>query len=152
MNHAHNFLRWVVLILALLTIIKSYTGMSSKKAFTAADKKMPLFFMISMDIQLLLGLALYFTGAWGIKNIQNLGMGEVMKDANSRFFAIEHTIGMVLAIVFAHIAYVFAKKQMADTAKFKKIFIFSLLSFVVMLASIPWPFREAIARPLFPGM
>jgi ammonia channel protein AmtB len=152
MNHAHNFLRWVVLILALLTIIKSYMGMSNKKAFTAADKKMPLFFMISMDIQLLLGLALYFTGAWGLKNIQNLGMGEVMKDASSRFFAIEHTIGMVLAIVFAHVAYAFAKKQMDDTAKFKKIFIFSLLSFVVMLASIPWPFREAIARPLFPGM
>jgi ammonia channel protein AmtB len=152
MNHAHNFLRLVVLILALLTIIKSYKGMSSKKAFTAADKKMPLFFMISMDIQLLLGLALYFTGAWGLKNIQNLGMGEVMKDANSRFFAIEHTIGMLLAIVFAHVAYVFAKKQMDDTAKFKKIFIFSLLSLVVMLASIPWPFREAIARPLFPGM
>jgi ammonia channel protein AmtB len=152
MNHAHNFLRWVVLILALLTIIKSYMGMSNKKAFTAADKKMPLFFMISMDIQLLLGLALYFTGAWGLKNIQNLGMGEVMKDASSRFFAIEHTIGMVLAIVFAHVAYAFAKKQMDDTAKFKKIFIFSLLSLVVMLASIPWPFREAIARPLFPGM
>jgi ammonia channel protein AmtB len=152
MNHAHNFLRWVVLILALLTIIKSYKGMSSKKAFTAADKKMPLFFMISMDIQLLLGLALYFTGDLGLKIIQNLGLREVAKDANSRFFAIEHTIGMLLAIVFAHVAYVFAKKQMDDTAKFKKIFIFSLLSFVVMLASIPWPFREAIARPLFPGM
>jgi hypothetical protein len=66
MLHAHSFLRWVVLILALLTIIKSFSGMSSKKAFTAADKKMPLFFMISMDIQLLLGLVLYFTGAWGI--------------------------------------------------------------------------------------
>ena len=126
--------------------------MSNKKAFTAADKKMPLFFMISMDIQLLLGLALYFTGDLGLKIIQNLGLREVAKYANSRFFAIEHTIGMLLAIVFAHVAYVFAKKQMDDTAKFKKIFIFSLLSLVVMLASIPWPFREAIARPLFPGM
>ncbi|MCC6186607.1 MAG: hypothetical protein IT256_05580 [Chitinophagaceae bacterium] len=152
MNHAHNFLRWVALILALWAIIKSYSGMSSKKAFTAADKKPSLFFMISMDIQLLLGLALYFTGAWGMKNIQNMGMGEVMKDPAGRFFAIEHTIGMVLAIVFAHVAYAFAKKPMNDTAKFKKIFVFSLLSLVVMLLSIPWPFREAIARPWFPGM
>ncbi|MES2479464.1 MAG: hypothetical protein V4561_10275 [Bacteroidota bacterium] len=152
MIHAHSFLRWVVLILALLTIIKSFSGMSSKKAFTAADKKMPLFFMISMDIQLLLGLILYFTGAWGIKNIQNQGMGEVMKDAASRFFAIEHTVGMLLAIIFAHVAYAFAKKSIEDTAKFKKIFIFSLLSLVAILASIPWPFRELIGRPLFPGM
>jgi hypothetical protein len=152
MLHAHSFLRWVVLILALLTIIKSFSGMSSKKAFTAADKKMPLFFMISMDIQLLLGLVLYFTGAWGIKNIQNQGMGEVMKDAAGRFFAIEHTVGMLLAIIFAHVAYAFAKKTIDDTAKFKKIFIFSLLSLVAILASIPWPFRELIGRPLFPGM
>lgn len=152
MLHAHSFLRWIVLILALLTIIKSFSGMSSKKAFTAADKKMPLFFMISMDIQLLLGLILYFTGAWGIKNIQNQGMGEVMKDAAGRFFAIEHTVGMLLAIIFAHVAYAFAKKPIEDTAKFKKIFIFSLLSLVAILASIPWPFRELIGRPLFPGM
>ena len=152
MIHAHSFLRWVVLILGLLTIIKSFSGMSSKKAFTAADKKMPLFFMISMDIQLLLGLILYFTGAWGLKNIQNMGMGEVMKDAASRFFAIEHTVGMLLAIIFAHIAYANAKKSIDDTVKFKKIFVFSLLSLLAILISIPWPFREAIARPLFPGM
>lgn len=152
MNHAHNFLRWITLLLALWAIIKSFSGMSSKKAFSASDKKPSLFFMISMDVQLLLGLVLYFTGTWGIKNIQNNGMAEVMKDTAGRFFAIEHTIGMVLAIVFAHIAYAFAKKPMNDTAKFKKIFIFSILALVVMLASIPWPFREAIARPLFPGM
>lgn len=152
MIHAHSFLRWVVLILALLTIIKSFSGMSSKKAFTAADKKMPLFFMISMDIQLLLGLVLYFTGAWGIKNIQNQGMGEVMKDAAGRFFAIEHTVGMLLAIIFAHVAYAFAKKNIDDTAKFKKIFTFTLLSLLAILVSIPWPFRELIGRPLFPGM
>lgn len=152
MIHAHSFLRWVVLILALLTIIKSFSGMSNKKAFTAADKKMPLFFMISMDIQLLLGLILYFTSAWGIKNIQNLGMGTVMKDSVSRFFAIEHTIGMILAIIFAHVAFAITKKQIDDTAKFKKIFIFSLLSLLAILASIPWPFRELIGRPLFPGM
>lgn len=152
MIHAHSFLRWVVLILALLTIIKSFSGMSSKKAFTAGDKKMSLFFMISMDIQLLLGLVLYFTGAWGIKNIQNQGMGEVMKDAAGRFFAIEHTVGMLLAIIFAHVAYAFAKKQMDDSAKFKKIFTFSLLSLLAILVSIPWPFRELIGRPLFPGM
>jgi len=152
MVHAHNLLRWVVLILALLTIIKSLSGMSGKRPFTPGDRKVTLFFMIFMDIQLLIGLILYFTGTWGIKNIQNQGMGNVMKDSVSRFFAIEHLTGMLIAIIFAHVAYAFAKKNMDDKAKFKKIFLFSLLSFIVMMATIPWPFREAIARPLFPGM
>ncbi len=152
MLHAHNFLRWIVLILALLTVVKSLGGMSGKKPFTSGDRKTVLFYMISMDIQLLLGLALYFTGAWGIKNIQNQGMGNVMKDATSRFFAIEHTVGMLLAIIFVHVAYAAVKKPIADAAKFKKVFLFSLLSLIAILASIPWPFREMIGRPLFPGM
>jgi hypothetical protein len=152
MIHLHNLLRWVVLILAVVAIVKSYSGMSGKRVFTAGDKKTSLFFMISMDIQLLIGLVLYFTGAMGIKNIQNQGMAAVMKDSASRFFAVEHLVGMLLAIVFAHVAYAFAKKNIEDNKKFKKIFLFSLLSLIVMLATIPWPFREAIARPLFPGM
>jgi len=152
MIHAHNLLRWVVLILALLTIIKSLGGLSGKKAFTPGDRKVTLFFMISMDIQLLIGLVLYFTGAWGIKNIQQQGMANVMKDAASRFFAVEHLVGMLLAIIFAHVAYSFAKKPIADQKKFQRIFLFSLLSLLVMLATIPWPGRPMIGRPMFPGM
>lgn len=152
MIHLHNLLRWVVLILAVAAVIKSYSGMSGKKAFTPGDKKISLFFMIAMDIQLLIGLVLYFTGAWGIKNIQNMGMSAIMKDSVSRFYAIEHGFGMLIAIIFAHVAYAFAKKNIDDDKKFKKIFWFSLLSLIVMLVCIPWPFRATLGRPLFPGM
>lgn len=152
MLHLHNLLRWVVLLLAVITVFKSLSGLSGKKPFTPGDRKAALFFMISMDIQLLIGLVLYFTSAFGIRNIQNQGMSAVMKDSASRFFAMEHGIGMIIAIIFAHVAYSAAKKSMDDGKKFKRVFWFSLLSLIVMLATIPWPFREAIARPLFPGM
>lgn len=153
MVHLHSILRWAVLILALITVFKSYTAMSAKRNFTASDKKLSLFFLISMDLQLVIGLVLYFTSAWGIKNIESMGgMGAVMKDKAARFFIMEHTVGMLLAIIFAHIAYSAAKKATADSSKSKKVFIFSMLSLIVMLASIPWPFREAIRRSLFPGM
>lgn len=148
----HNLFRWIVLILAILTVIKSFSGMSSKKAFTPADKKTPLFFMISMDIQLLLGLLVFFTGTAAFKNIQNNGMGNVMKDSVGRFFTVEHTSLMLVAIIFAHLAFAATKKSIADTAKFKRIFIFSLLSLLTMLAAIPWPFYGTIGRPFFPGM
>lgn len=152
MLHAHNFLRWIVLILALWTIIKGLSGMSGKKPFGSGDRKPVLFFMIAMDIQLLLGLALYFTGALGIKNIQNQGMGAVMKDSFSRFYAVEHLAGMLLAVILAHLANAATKKALPDHKKFRKVFLFSLLSLLLMLATIPWPFRAMIGRPLFPGM
>ncbi|HTN47237.1 MAG TPA: hypothetical protein VL098_12885 [Flavipsychrobacter sp.] len=150
--HLHNLMRWVLIILMLVNIVKAAGGMSGNKAFTTGDKRNALFMMISADIQLLLGLALYFMGPWGIKNIQNQGMGNVMKDATGRFFAIEHTMGMLIGIVLIHIGYAAVKKNIADNAKFKKVFWFTLIAAIVMIASVPWPFREGMGRPWFPGM
>jgi len=146
----HNLLRWLVLLFALITIFRTMGGLNGSKPFTA--RKPALFLMISCDIQLLLGLALYFTGAWGIKNIQNQGMGNVMKDSVSRFFAVEHSIGMIVAIILVHIGYSATKKSISDGAKYKRVFWCTLIALIIIFATIPWPFREAIARPLFRGM
>lgn len=150
--HLHNIMRWVVLILLLVTIVKSASGMNGGKSFSSGDRKSALFLMISVDIQLLLGLYLYFTSAWGIKNIQNNGMGNVMKDSVGRFWAVEHIVGMLVAIILIHIGYSTVKKNIDDTAKFKKLFGFTLIAAIIIFATIPWPFRAGIARPLFPGM
>ncbi len=150
--HLHNFLRWFVIIFALWTIVKTMGGLSGNKPFTKAEKRPAMLLMIICDTQLLLGLLLYFTGAWGLKNIQNQGMGNVMKDSISRFWAVEHFAGMLLAIILVHIGYASVKKSIPDAAKYKKVFWFTLVAFIIIMATIPWPFREAIARPLFPGM
>lgn len=150
--HLHNLMRWVVLIFGLLTFFNSMSGMSSGKTFTAGNKRNAMFFMISCDIQLLVGLALYFMGGLGIKSIQAMGMAEVMKNSYFRFFAIEHITGMLIAIIMVHIGYSATKKNITDSAKFKRLFWFTTIALLIMILTIPWPFREAVARPLFPGM
>ena len=63
MNHVlltHNILRWAVLLFGLWTLLNALTGVLSKRSYTGTDNKVNLFFMISCDIQLLLGLILYF--------------------------------------------------------------------------------------------
>ena len=147
--HLHNFMRWVVLLFALLTIIRGMRGMGGGKAFTGSDKKTAMFLMISCDIQLLLGLALYFMKGWF--TVLTSG-GDVMSNKYNRFFAVEHLFGMLVAIVLIHIAYASVKKNIADQAKFKKLFWYTLIAVLIILATIPWPGRELIGRPLFPGM
>lgn len=158
MLHLHNFLRWVVIILAVWAIIRLITGKNRSKVadlnnqvFTKKDRTPNLIYMIVLDIQLLIGFYLYFVGGAGLKSIQNLGMGEVMKNSVLRFFAIEHTIGMLIAIILAHVANGISKKNMAPVDKYSKMLYLTLGSIILILLSIPWPFREA-ARPLFPGM
>ncbi len=149
LQHLHNLMRWVILILAVLTLVKSFSGMSNKKAFTAGDRKTALFLMISADVQLLLGLLLYMMKGW----MSSFSQGGVMANAVSRFWAVEHIFGMVVALVLIHLGFSAAKKNTDDATKFKKLFWFTLIALVIILATIPWPFRvEGIGRPWFPGM
>lgn len=150
MLHLHSILRWLVLLVALWAIIKMASGRSGKKSFTSADKRPALFFLIIMDLQLLVGLYLYFVGPWGFKNIQNQGFGNIMKDSMSRFFAVEHLLGMLIALILVHVGYAATKKNVPDQKKFNKAFWCFLIAFILILASIPWPFREALGRGWMP--
>ncbi|MBI2283555.1 MAG: hypothetical protein HYU71_07600 [Bacteroidetes bacterium] len=152
MVHLHNFLRWVILILLLVSIIKAYTGWQGKKTFAAGDKKIWLFTMISAHITLLLGL---YQVAWGRYGFFTTTLPEgtsVMKDPFYRFFWVEHPLGMIIAITMITLGHGMAKKPVSDETKYKKAFIYFLLALVVILATIPWPFREIVGRPWFPGM
>lgn len=150
--HIHNFLRWIVLILLVIAVFKHLMGMVNRKSFTNGDRKLGSFLMISTHIQFLVGLFLYFAGDLGLKLIQNSGMGVVMKDSVARYWAVEHLVGMLIAIVLITIGKGVAKKNISDKLKHTRSFWYYFIALIIILVLIPWPFREGIARPLFPGM
>lgn len=150
--HLHNLLRWVILILLVLSIAKAYAGWTGKKAFSPGDKKVWLFTMISGHITLLLGLYQVAFGRYGFLTTTLPEGTSFMKDKFFRFYWVEHPVGMVIAIVLLTLGYGMAKKSVSDEVKYKKAFYYFLIALVVILASIPWPFREGIGRPLLPGM
>ena len=143
----HNIMRWAILLFGLWTLLNAITGVMSKRTFSANDNRSNLFFMISCDIQLLLGLALYFSNSWFDK--LKTGMGPVMKNSYDRFFTIEHTTMMILAWILVHVGRTSVKRASTDAAKHRKMLLFFGLALLLILAAIPWPFRTEIARPLF---
>jgi hypothetical protein len=143
----HNILRWGVLLFGVWTLLNAISGLMSKRAYSANDNRSNLFFMICCDVQLLLGLILYFSNAWFDK--MKSGMGEVMKNPGDRFFTVEHGMMMILAWILVHVGRTSVKRAANDGAKHKKMLIFFGLALLLILASIPWPFRTEIARPLF---
>jgi hypothetical protein len=149
--HLHSVLRWVILVLLLVAIYKSYADRN--KSFTSSHKKTGLFLMICADVMLLIGIYQWITGPWGLKSIQNNGMSAVMKNSVFRFFAIEHLIGMLIAIILIHIGYSYSKKNVTDTVKHKRTVLFFGLALLIILVSIPWPFRlVGTGRHWLPGM
>jgi heme A synthase len=130
LSHAHSGLRWVVLVLLIAAIVHAF--MKKDVGLDNQNRKLAMFAMISVHVQLLIGLVLYF-----ISPKVQFG-GEMMSNTVVRFYTVEHLLGMLLAIAVITIGYSKGKK----TESFKPILIYYLIGLVLILVSIPWPFRE----------
>ena len=150
MLHLHNVLRWFIVIFALITLIKGLAGMNGKKAFSNADKRYSLLLMITADIQLLLGLYLYWSRGWF--DVVRSG-ADVMGNKMNRFFGVEHISGMLIGLILIHLGYSAAKNaRLLDATRFKRMFWYTFIGLIIIAATVPWPFREVVGRPLLPGM
>ena len=141
--HAHSGLRWVVLLLLVIATFKALLKWRSNAPFTDGDRKLNLFTMISAHVQLILGLSLFFMSEKVSLN------ADTMKNAMTRFFTAEHSVMMFLAIVLITIGYTRSKKAIEDSQKFRAAFTYFLIALIVLLAGIPWPFREALGAGWF---
>jgi hypothetical protein len=148
--HLHNLLRWIILVLLVLNIIRHL--MAAAQPFGNTDKKLGLWLMITAHITLLLGLYQYFAGNFGFKLIKEYGMAEAMKISSVRFWAVEHITGMIVAIALITVGRGIFRKAIPDAAKHKRALILYGLALALILAIVPWPFRDGVARPWFPGM
>lgn len=146
----HNIMRWAILILLIVAIYNSVTGMINKRQYSSFDKQNALFLMIAAHITLLIGIYQWVAGPWGLQSFKSMGMAGVMKDSYVRFFAVEHSIFMLLAIVLITLGKGVGKKNISPERKHKKSFWMFFIALILILTAIPWPFRT-VARPLFPG-
>lgn len=140
----HNIARWGVVILGIIAIIRALAGWLGKKPFTAADNKAGMLYTIVFDIQILLGIILYFSKGWF--GVLTADFGAAMSTSATRLFSIEHLLLMIVAAAVAHMGRSLSRKAASDNKKHSRAALLYLLSFVILLAGIPWPFLES-GRP-----
>lgn len=141
----HNILRWVVLILLILALVRAFWGWFGRREWTSTDRKVGMFYSVSLDVQLLLGLILYFV----LSPITKLAFGDfgaALANTDLRFFVFEHMLMMVLAVVFAHVGVAAAKRADESIQKHRRTAIWFGLSLLAILLGMPW------FRPLLPGL
>jgi len=137
----HNLVRWVVVILAVAATVRAFIGWFGKKEWTALDNRLGVLFSSSMDVQLLLGLLLYFFLS-PITRAALKNFGAAMSNSELRFFAVEHVTVMFAAVVLAHIGRMLSKKATEATAKHRLAAILFGLAILAIVSAIPW------SRPL----
>ncbi len=132
---SHSGLRWIFIIAMIFALVSLY-----KSAFSAKQSGRALNYskitLAAGHFQFLLGLILYFISPKVIFSASS------MKYALSRFYLIEHISLMVIALVIMTIFYSKNKKLLQHASNSRKLFFAYLVAFLIILISIPWPFRN----------
>ena len=139
----HSWLRWLVLAFGIAAVLRSRRG----DAWSPAEETMSRWFVMLLDIQLLLGLMLYLF----LSPITSLAMsdfGEAMHTSALRVWALEHPTMMIVALVLAHIGRARSRRAADPAAKRRQIMLFFGLALIAILVGIQWPGMPN-GRPLF---
>jgi uncharacterized membrane protein YozB (DUF420 family) len=145
--HAHSGLRWVALFLLVYAIFNAATSQSSGK-YEKKDKLINLFAMVMLHVQLLIGLVLYFTSL-KVQFVEGW-MSSDVAGGMYLFYGLEHLLGMVVAIAVVTLGRSKAEKKLKGTRdKHRRILISYTIGLLIILAMIPWPFREALRAAWF---
>jgi hypothetical protein len=124
----HMVWRWVLLAAGLAVVVKALLGWLGKKPWSKLDDQLGMLYTITVDVQFLLGLILWFVGPFRITNA-----GALMSNPLGRFYIIEHPLMMFVALVLAHIGRSRSRKAESDVQKHRTAFIFYLLSFLFIV-------------------
>jgi hypothetical protein len=128
----HSGWAYLALLLLVVAVVNSLIGLTSKKEFTAKDRKIAILGLIGTHTQLLIGLILYFVSPLGFTSLGQ------MADKALRLTSLEHPLVNIIAIVLITIGWSKHKKLTTSEAKFKTFAIFYGLGLVLILSRIPW--------------
>lgn len=135
--HSHNLFRWLVLIILVIAVVMGLAGWFGKKEWTKKDNIAGLLLTIFIDIQFLIGIILYaFVSP--LTKAAFADFGAAMKNTTLRFYAVEHLLLMVIALVLVHIGRAKSKKAIASWKKHRTAVIFYGIALIVILLAIPW--------------
>lgn len=129
----HSLLRWLVIATAVLALLRG----SARRGGPLARA-----FAISLDVQVFLGLWLYWVSPITSSAIMN--MGAAMQNRVVRFWAVEHVATMLVALALAHIGVARGRKGKVGAT------VLIALALLAVLAATPWP-GLPYGRPWLPS-
>ncbi len=122
LRSAHSGWRYLVLILLVLAVIQALAGWLGKKPYTEGNRKLNVFTLIFVHVQILFGLILYFISP--------------LVEAGIRYWKMEHIGMMILAAILVTVGNARSKRIEDGTAKHRTIALYFGLALIVIVAAI----------------
>lgn len=135
---SHSYLRYFILIMLLVVIVKSTMGWIGNKPYTGIDNKLSLYLVIFTHLQLVAGIILYFTSDLVQFN------SDTMKNAGIRYWTVEHAFAMVIAVGLITTARSSSKKMATDLARHRRLVLLNVIALAVILGTLTMSGRKII--------
>jgi len=140
--HAHSGLRYILLIAMILVIFQSLIGWIKQRKYAGSNHVLVKINAALFLAQLMIGFGLYSISS------KVLFDAETMKSTLLRFFTLEHPLLMIIAT--ALVIHSAAKsKAYSNFNTHKRLFWNNTIALILVLVSIPWPFREQLGTAWF---
>lgn len=143
----HSWNRWAILIFGIAVIVLAVKGLTSGSRYNNSSRKGMFFFILSLHLQLLVGLLLYFVLS-PVTSVALSDLGAAMKDGTLRFWAVEHAFVNIIAIAVAQTGSIIVKKRTNDLDKHRLALIWTLIAMILIISMIPMGIM-GVDRPWF---
>ncbi len=140
----HSFTRWWVLVACALMMARAWSRSASQASWSVLDDRAARAFVASVDLQVLMGLSLYFGLSplaraarvlWGTK-----GFVAMWAEREPAFFGLTHPALALLAAIAAHGGWVAARRADGARERRRRLGVGAALALALFLAAVPWPF------------
>ncbi len=131
----HSYNRYLILVTLLFVLFRAFSGWLTRRPYEKIDNTASLVLVSLAHLQLLIGLIMWgFTSSWTQTAFANMGLA--MKDPNQRYWAVEHLVAMLIAIVLIQLGRTFAKKMPDQVAKHRKTAIYTAIAALIIVVTL----------------
>ena len=141
----HSIVRWAVVFFGAIVLAQALLGLLAAGELGPLGRRLGLFFVICLDLQLLLGIGLHlFLSPVTRQAMQD--MGAAMKDPELRFWTAEHGLLMLVALVLVHVGRFLAGRAKSERSAHLRRFLTTAIALGLIYLRTPWPFAS-VPRP-----
>jgi hypothetical protein len=140
----HSYLRWVVLVVGGVTLVRTSAARNAKLAWASQDDQFSLALATLADVQLLVGLLLL-----ALSPSTRVAVSDgPFSSATLTFFSLVHPVAMLAATAWLHVGRVRLKRSPVDPERHARWRRTTLSFLALLVLAIPWP-TLIWGRPLF---
>jgi hypothetical protein len=135
-RHLHSIVRWLLLSGLLGSVIMAISGLAESRGLGNKGRLFARITVYMAHLQLLVGILLFAISPRVIFSADS------MRSPILRFFLVEHTSAMLLAVILITIGHIRMKKSPDAVSAARTLLWFYIVSLVIILILIPWPFTR----------